>query len=116
MPFYRGAGLFVGVELVEDRKLRTPATKAAAQVVKRYNGKMHHAKTTSAFTLLRLKSGGKIVAAPENHSRELLNVVIPNRQGKSPKTKHLFHFLFTLVPLKAYHVPNRNHGLLINTF
>ncbi|XP_019730315.1 5-phosphohydroxy-L-lysine phospho-lyase isoform X2 [Hippocampus comes] len=31
----RGAGLFVGVELVEDRELRTPATKAAAQVVKR---------------------------------------------------------------------------------
>ncbi|KAM9833845.1 5-phosphohydroxy-L-lysine phospho-lyase [Syngnathus typhle] len=31
----RGAGLFIGVELVEDRELRTPATKAAAQVVKR---------------------------------------------------------------------------------
>ncbi|XP_051936955.1 5-phosphohydroxy-L-lysine phospho-lyase isoform X2 [Hippocampus zosterae] len=31
----RGAGLFVGVELVEDRELRTPATKTAAQVVKR---------------------------------------------------------------------------------
>ncbi|XP_061541550.1 5-phosphohydroxy-L-lysine phospho-lyase [Phycodurus eques] len=31
----RGVGLFMGVELVEDRELRTPATKAAAQVVKR---------------------------------------------------------------------------------
>nr|XP_061793018.1 5-phosphohydroxy-L-lysine phospho-lyase-like [Nerophis lumbriciformis] len=31
----RGAGLFVGVELVEDRERRTPATTAAAQVVKR---------------------------------------------------------------------------------
>uniref|UniRef100_A0A7N6AJ56 5-phosphohydroxy-L-lysine phospho-lyase n=1 Tax=Anabas testudineus TaxID=64144 RepID=A0A7N6AJ56_ANATE len=31
----RGVGLFVGVELVTDREKRTPATKTAAQVVKR---------------------------------------------------------------------------------
>ncbi|XP_077466383.1 5-phosphohydroxy-L-lysine phospho-lyase isoform X2 [Stigmatopora argus] len=31
----RGAGLFVGIELVEDRELKTPATKAAAHIVKR---------------------------------------------------------------------------------
>ncbi|XP_061758064.1 5-phosphohydroxy-L-lysine phospho-lyase isoform X1 [Nerophis ophidion] len=31
----RGEGLFVGVELVEDRQLMTPATKVAAQLVKR---------------------------------------------------------------------------------
>ncbi|XP_046872055.1 5-phosphohydroxy-L-lysine phospho-lyase isoform X2 [Hypomesus transpacificus] len=31
----RGVGLFVGLELVTDRELRTPATEAAAQVVQR---------------------------------------------------------------------------------
>lgn len=34
--FFRGVGLFVGIELVKDRKERTPATEAAQQVVKRY--------------------------------------------------------------------------------
>lgn len=32
----RGAGLFLGVELVEDRDKRTPATQKAAMLVKRY--------------------------------------------------------------------------------
>lgn len=32
----RGVGLFVGIELVTDREKKTPATKTAAQVVKRY--------------------------------------------------------------------------------
>ncbi|KAM9850046.1 5-phosphohydroxy-L-lysine phospho-lyase [Aulostomus maculatus] len=31
----RGKGLFIGLELVQDRQLRTPATKTAAHVVKR---------------------------------------------------------------------------------
>ncbi len=34
--FYRGVGLFVGIELVTDREQKTPATEAAARVVKRY--------------------------------------------------------------------------------
>lgn len=33
----RGAGLFWGVELVEDRDKRTPATQKAAMLVKRYS-------------------------------------------------------------------------------
>lgn len=32
----RGVGLFVGIELVTNRELKTPATKTAAYVVKRY--------------------------------------------------------------------------------
>lgn len=35
-PNDRGVGLFVGLELVTDRERRTPATKTAAWVVKRY--------------------------------------------------------------------------------
>lgn len=31
----RGAGLFVGVELVTDRQNKTPATETAASLVKR---------------------------------------------------------------------------------
>lgn len=32
----RGVGLFVGLELVKDREMKTPATETAARVVKRY--------------------------------------------------------------------------------
>lgn len=31
-----GVGLFVGLEMVTDKEQRTPATDAAAQVVRRY--------------------------------------------------------------------------------
>lgn len=33
----RGAGLFVGVELVTDREKKTPATETAALLINRYS-------------------------------------------------------------------------------